>query len=95
MAATEKVVNQALVGAWDQVPRTLEQRRELLDQLRAQHALGDTPWLQALQQAVRESDAAVQAIAPAAPDAGLPSNSADSLHVALRQSLITSQIKAG
>lgn len=95
MAATEKVVSQALEGAWGDVPRTLEQRRELLNQLSAQANKGDQAWLVALQQAVAESDTAVQAMASATPATvtSLPPKSAvssagDVLHTALRQSLL-------
>lgn len=92
MAATEKVVSQALEGAWSEVPRTLAQRRELLDQLSAQADKGDQAWLVALQQAVAESDSAVQAMASTAPmpqvNAASASADDDGLHMALRQSLL-------
>lgn len=87
MAATEKVVSQALEGAWNEVPRTLEQRRELLNQLSAQAGTAEHAWLQALQQAVAESDSAVEAMAPTATPAQTATHE-DTLHAALRQSLI-------
>jgi hypothetical protein len=79
-------------GAWSEVPRTLEQRRALLDQLSAQASPGDMACLTALRQAIAESDSAVQAMAPAATSTQPQpeSNAAeDALHVALRQSLLS------
>jgi hypothetical protein len=97
MAATEKVVSQALEGAWSEVPRTLEQRRELLSQLSAQAGTAEHAWLQALQQAVAESDSAVEAMAPAAAlSVQAQAQSADDmLHTALRQSLINARGASG
>lgn len=63
MAATHKLVQQAMQGDWHDVPRTLEQRRALLSQLSATASPQDRQWLDALQQAVVESDAAVAKIA--------------------------------
>jgi hypothetical protein len=89
MAATEKVVSQALSGSWHEVPRTLAQRRELLDQLRSQHTSANTAWLQALQQAVAESDAAVSTMAAASAEPATTATAdSDALHLALRQSLL-------
>lgn len=92
MAATEKVVHQALTGAWSEVPRTLEARRDLLNQLSASAGKGDQSWLVALQQAVAESDSAVQAMTLAAPAAATTSAPAtdggDVLHAMLRQSML-------
>jgi hypothetical protein len=92
MAATEKVVHQALNGAWNEVPRTLEARRELLNQLSASAGGGDQSWLAALQQAVAESDSALQAMVPATPAVATeaPAIVGDGLHTALRQSLLGS-----
>ncbi len=91
MAATEKVVSQAMDGAWSEVPRTLEQRRALLDELSAQATPADQAWLMALQQAVAESDSAVQSMVaqPAPAATGSESPQGDSLHLALRRSLLS------
>ena len=91
MAATEKVVRQALEGAWSDVPCTLEHRREVLDQLSAKVDAGDRAWLTALRQAVAESDTAVQAMTPKPAVAAAPAATGDALHTALRQSLINTQ----
>lgn len=79
MAATHKLVQQAMQGQWNEVPRTVEQRRELLNQLTASASPSDQQWLSALKQAMTESDAAVAKMAavdavsidpaPAAPSA--------------------------
>jgi hypothetical protein len=63
MAATHKLVQQAMQGHWHDVPKTLEQRRALLDQLTSTASPQDRPWLDALKQAMAESDAAVAKIA--------------------------------
>ena len=63
MAATHKLVNQAMSGEWQSMPKTIEERRVLLDQLRANAQPQDQQWLGALQQAMAESDAAVATIA--------------------------------
>jgi hypothetical protein len=76
MAATQRLVQQAMSGQWSEVPKTVEHRRELLDQLSASASPQDRQWLGALQQAMAESDAAVdamsQASAVAAPATGQP-----------------------
>lgn len=59
MAATYKLVQQAMTGQWQDVPRTIEERRVLLDQLSASATPQDQQWLSALKQAMAESDAAV------------------------------------
>lgn len=63
MAATHKLVQQAMQGQWQEVPRTVEQRRALLDQLTANATPQDQQWLGALKQAMSESDAAVAQMA--------------------------------
>lgn len=63
MAATHKLVQQAMQGQWQEVPRTVEQRRALLDQLTASATPQDQQWLGALKQAMTESDAAVAQMA--------------------------------
>lgn len=69
MAATHKLVQQAMQGQWQEVPRTVEQRRVLLNELTAAATPQDYQWLSALKQAMVESDAAVQQIAAADPTA--------------------------
>jgi recombinational DNA repair ATPase RecF len=59
MAATYKLVQQAMTGQWQDVPKTIEERRVLLDQLSASATAQDQQWLSALKQAMAESDAAV------------------------------------
>lgn len=63
MAATSKLVQQAMRGQWQDVPRTIEERRVLLEHLRASARPQDQQWLNALQQAMTESDAAVARMA--------------------------------
>jgi len=65
LAATHKLVQQAMTGQWQEVPKTVQERRELLDNLSASASPQDRHWLGALQQAMAESDAAVAKIAPA------------------------------
>lgn len=62
MAATHKLVQQAMSGQWHEVPKTIEERRLLLDQLSATASEQDQEWLGALKQAMVESDAAVAKI---------------------------------
>jgi hypothetical protein len=65
VAATHKLVRQAMTGQWQDVPKTVQERRELLNNLSASASPQDRQWLGALQQAMAESDAAVAKIAPA------------------------------
>src|SRR5687767_6446298 len=65
LAATHKLVQQAMTGQWQDVPKTVQERRQLLDNLSASASPQDRQWLGALQQAMAESDAAVAKIAPA------------------------------
>ncbi|MDY6948430.1 MAG: hypothetical protein SXG53_22245 [Pseudomonadota bacterium] len=65
LAATHKLVQQAMTGQWQDVPKTVQERRELLHSLSASASPQDRQWLGALQQAMAESDAAVAKIAPA------------------------------
>lgn len=67
MAATHKLVQQAMTGQWQEVPKTVEERRVLLDQLSATAQPQDQLWLSALKQAMAESDAAVEHMQKAAP----------------------------
>ncbi len=67
MAATHRLVQQAMSGQWSEVPRTVEERRVLLDQLTASATAHDRPWLDALKQAMAESDAAVAKMRAAGP----------------------------
>ncbi|HEX7116918.1 MAG TPA: hypothetical protein VF193_17460 [Steroidobacter sp.] len=66
MAATYKLVQQAMCGQWEDVPKTLTERRELLDRLSANAAPEDLAWLSALRQAMQESDRAIEQMAGAA-----------------------------
>ena len=59
MVATYNLVQQAMTGQWQDVPKTIEERRVLLDQLSASASPQDQQWLMALKQAMAESDAAV------------------------------------
>ena len=69
LAATHKLVQQAMTGQWQDVPKTVQERRELLDSLSASASPQDRQWLGALQQAMAESDAAVAQMAAAVPAA--------------------------
>jgi hypothetical protein len=62
LAATHKLVQQAMTGQWQDVPKTIEERRVLLDRLSASATPQDQQWLSALRQAMAESDAAVAKI---------------------------------
>lgn len=64
LAATHKLVQQAMTGQWQDVPKTVQERRELLNNLSASASPQDRQWLGALQQAMAESDAALAKIAP-------------------------------
>jgi hypothetical protein len=59
LAATHRLVQQAMSGQWQEVPKTVEERRVLLDKLTAGASPQDQQWLGALKQAMAESDAAV------------------------------------
>jgi len=65
MAATYKLVQQAMTGQWQEVPKTLQERRELLDKISSSARPQDQEWLSALRQAMNESDAAVKKMAEA------------------------------
>ena len=73
MAATHKLVQQAMRGQWQEVPKTVEERRVLLDQLSATAQPQDQLWLSALKQAMAESDAVVEQMQKAAPSQDAPS----------------------
>lgn len=79
MAATYKLVQQAMTGQWQEVPKTIQERRELLERISATARPQDQQWLGALRQAMTESDAAVAKIAEAAasPATGVGSASAE------------------
>jgi hypothetical protein len=66
MAATHKLVQQAMTGQWQEVPKTIQERRDLLARLSSSARPQDQQWLDALRQAMNESDAAVAQIAQAA-----------------------------
>jgi hypothetical protein len=59
LAATHKLVQQAMTGQWQDVPRTVEERRGLLERVAASAGPQDQSWLNALKQAMAESDAVV------------------------------------
>jgi hypothetical protein len=66
MAATHKLVQQAMTGQWQEVPKTIQERRDLLARISSTARPQDQQWLTALRQAMTESDAAVAQIASAA-----------------------------
>lgn len=78
MAATHKLVQQAMTGQWQEVPKTVQERRVLLDRLSSTAQPQDQQWLSALRQAMTESDAVVAKMASAAsvaaPQASAPAN---------------------
>lgn len=73
LAATQRLVQQAMSGQWQDVPKTVEERRVLLDKLAAGATAQDQQWLSALKQAMAESDAVVASMTPGtgATNAGL------------------------
>jgi hypothetical protein len=66
MAATHKLVQQAMTGQWQEVPKTIQERRDLLARLSSTAQPQDQQWLAALRQAMTESDAAVAQMAQSA-----------------------------
>ena len=66
MAATHKLVQQAMTGQWQEVPKTIQERQELLARISSTARPQDQQWLTALRQAMTESDATVAQIASAA-----------------------------
>jgi hypothetical protein len=66
MAATHKLVQQAMTGQWQEVPKTIQERRDLLARISSTARPQDQQWLSALRQAMTESDAAVAQMARAA-----------------------------
>ena len=64
LAATQRLVQQAMSGQWQDVPKTVEERRVLLDKLSAGASAQDQQWLSALRQAMAESDAVVASLTP-------------------------------
>jgi len=66
MAATYKLVQQAMTGQWQEVPKTIQERRDLLDKISSSARPQDQEWLSALRQAMTESDAAVKKMAEVA-----------------------------
>jgi hypothetical protein len=67
MAATYKLVQQAMTGQWQEVPKTVQERRDLLDRISSTARPQDQEWLSALRQAMNESDAVVARMAEASP----------------------------
>src|SRR3954465_3628661 len=83
LAVTHKLVDQAMHGQWQEVPKTVEERRVLLDRLTATASPADMQWLSALKQAMAESDAAVARIAAAdSPEATLMAGPNEGVHPA-------------
>jgi hypothetical protein len=78
MAATYKLVQQAMTGQWQDVPKTVQERRELLDKISSSARPQDQQWLSALRQAMTESDAAVAQMAQASGVAAPPASAAAS-----------------
>jgi hypothetical protein len=72
MAATHKLVQQAMTGQWQEVPKTIQERRDLLARLSSSARPQDQQWLDALRQAMNESDAAVAQIAQSANSTAAP-----------------------
>ena len=66
MAATHKLVQQAMTGQWQEVPKTIQERRDLLARISSSARPQDQAWLSALRQAMTESDAAVAQMAETA-----------------------------
>ena len=66
MAATHKLVHQAMTGQWQEVPKTIQERQELLAKISSSARPQDQAWLSALRQAMTESDAAVAQMASSA-----------------------------
>jgi uncharacterized protein (DUF2267 family) len=66
MAVTHKLVQQAMSGQWQEVPKTIQERRDLLARISSSAGPQDQQWLSALSQAMTESDAAVAKMVPAA-----------------------------
>jgi hypothetical protein len=71
LAATHRLVQQAMSGQWQEVPKTIEERRLLLDKLTASASPQDQQWLGALRQAMAESDAVVASMTNAGGARGL------------------------
>jgi hypothetical protein len=80
LAATHRLVQQAMSGQWQEVPKTVEERRALLEKLSASASPQDQQWLSALRQAMAESDAVVASLTssegPGARDLGLEAQKA-------------------
>jgi hypothetical protein len=70
MAATYKLVQQAMSGQWQEVPKTVQERRDLLERISSTARPQDQQWLSALRQAMNESDAAIARMAAAASAVG-------------------------
>jgi len=66
MAATHKLVQQAMTGQWQEVPKTIQERQELLARISSTARPQDQAWLTALRQAMTESDTAVAQMARSA-----------------------------
>lgn len=82
MAATHKLVQQAMTGQWQEVPKTIQERRDLLARISSTARPQDQQWLSALRQAMTESDAAVAKMAETAAVAQVPVGPASAGHAA-------------
>ena len=93
MAATHKLVQQAMTGQWQEVPKTIQERQELLARISSTARPQDQAWLSALRQAMTESDAAVAQMAQAAavPASAVPSAAGPA---SAGQSVVTEQADA-
>lgn len=81
MAVTHKLVQQAMSGQWQEVPKTIQERRDLLARLSSSARPQDQQWLSALRQAMTESDAAVARMAETAnvPQPDAPATNTDAV----------------
>jgi hypothetical protein len=97
LAATHRLVQQAMSGQWHEMPKTVEERRVLLDRLTLQASPQDQLWLSALKQAMAESDAVVAAIAPSpeAATGGTESVSPPERHATAEVDAVMDMIRGG
>ncbi len=79
MAATHKLVQQAMTGQWQEVPKTIQERRDLLARISANARPQDQAWLSALRQAMTESDAAIAKMADVTPSPVGPASAGHSV----------------
>jgi hypothetical protein len=94
MAATHKLVQQAMTGQWQEVPKTIQERRDLLARISSTARPQDQQWLSALRQAMTESDAAVAKMAQAANASVDPARPSAVGPASAGQSVVTEQSDA-